>query len=94
VGDEVVRSGHEESPFAVETSGPEWQDLTQPTSLTSGEWFFKLVSQLLRAYRLKATAGHLREKYPNYSTDDLVSKAIDVSARTAAFTGAAAGLVT
>jgi tellurite resistance protein/RNA polymerase subunit RPABC4/transcription elongation factor Spt4 len=57
----------------------------------SGEWFIKLLQQVVRAYDRNAKATYFQKKYPGLSPDDIVDILTSVSARYAAIAGAVAG---
>src|SRR5690606_21248097 len=58
----------------------------------SGDWFMKLLQQVVKAYEKNARAEYFQQKYPGLTPDEIADKLISVSARYAAITGAVAGV--
>jgi hypothetical protein len=58
-----------------------------------GGWFFRLLTQVVRAYNRNARAAYFQQKYPGLSTDILSDKIISVASRYAAVTGGIAGAI-
>lgn len=58
----------------------------------SGEWFIKLLQQVVRAYDRNARATYFQKKYPGLSPDEIADILILVTAKHATIAGALAGL--
>lgn len=57
----------------------------------SGEWFFKLLQQVVRSYNRNARATYFQKKYPGLPPDDIADILTTVTVRY--ITGAIAGVV-
>ncbi|MGC1379129.1 MAG: TerB family tellurite resistance protein [Anaerolineales bacterium] len=58
----------------------------------SGEWFLKLLQQVVRAYDRNAKAAYFQKKYPGLSPDEIADILILVTVKYAAIAGALAGV--
>ncbi len=58
----------------------------------SGEWFIKLLQQVVRAYDRNARATYFQKKYPGLSPDEIADILILVTVKHATIAGALAGL--
>ncbi len=57
----------------------------------SGEWFIKLLQQVVRAYDRNARATYFQKKYPGLPPDDIADILTSVTVRYATIAGAVAG---
>ncbi len=57
----------------------------------SGEWFIKLLQQVVRAYDRNASATYFQKKYPGLPPDDIADILTSVAVRFATIAGAVAG---
>ena len=57
-----------------------------------GEWFIKLLQQVVRAYNRNARATYFQKKYPGLSPDEIADILTSVTANYAAIAGAIAGV--
>lgn len=60
----------------------------------SGEWFIKLLQQVLRAYERNARATYFQKKYPGLPPDEIADILTSVTVKNAAIAGAIAGVAT
>lgn len=58
----------------------------------SGEWFFKLLRQVIKAYDSNARAAYFQKKYPGLSLDEIADTLTSVTVKYAAIAGAMAGV--
>ena len=58
----------------------------------SGEWFIKLLQQVVRAYDRNARATYFQKKYPGLPPDEIADILTSVTAKYAAIAGAIAGV--
>ena len=58
----------------------------------SGEWFIKLLQQVVRAYDRNARATYFQKKYPGLSPDEIADILTSVTVKYAAIAGAIAGV--
>jgi tellurite resistance protein len=58
----------------------------------SGEWFIKLLQQVVRAYDRNARAAYFQQKYPGLSPDEIADILTSVTVRYATIAGAIAGV--
>lgn len=63
-------------------------------TVKSGEWFIKLLQQVVRAYNHNARAKYFQQKYPGLPPDDIADTLASVAIRYATLTGAVAGAAT
>ncbi len=57
----------------------------------NGEWFIKLLQQVVRAYDRNARATYFQKKYPGLPPDDIADILTTVTVRYATIAGAVAG---
>lgn len=57
----------------------------------SGEWFFKLLQQVVKSYNRNARATYFQKKYPGLPPDDIADILTSVTIRYATIAGAVAG---
>lgn len=62
-----------------------------PEEVKSGEWFIKLLQQVVRAYDRNARAIYFQKKYPGLPPDDIADILTTVTVRYATIAGAIAG---
>lgn len=60
--------------------------------IRSGDWFVRILQQVVRAYDRNARAEYFQRKYVGLPPDDIADKLISVVSRTAAVTGGVAGV--
>lgn len=60
--------------------------------IRSGDWFVRILQQVVRAYDRNARAEYFQRKYVGLPPDDIADKLISVVTRTAAITGGVAGV--
>jgi hypothetical protein len=58
----------------------------------NGEWFFKLLQQVVRAYDRNARATYFQQKYPGLSADEIADILTSVTVKYATIAGAIAGV--
>jgi uncharacterized tellurite resistance protein B-like protein len=58
----------------------------------SGEWFIKLLQQVVKAYDRNARAAYFQKKYPGLSPDEIADILTSVTVKYAAIAGAIAGV--
>ena len=58
----------------------------------SGEWFIKLLQQVVRAYDRNARATYFQKKYPGLSPDEIADILTSVTVKYATIAGAIAGV--
>ena len=58
----------------------------------SGEWFIKLLQQVVRAYDRNARAAYFQKKYPGLSSDEIADILTSVTVRYATIAGAITGV--
>lgn len=58
----------------------------------SGEWFIKLLQQVVNSYRKNARAEYFQQKYPGLPADEIADILISVTVRYAAIAGALTGV--
>ena len=58
----------------------------------SGDWFIKLLRQVVSSYQKNARAEYFQQKYPGLSPDEIADKLISVTVRYAAIAGAITGV--
>ena len=61
--------------------------------IKSGEWFLKLLTQVVRSYEKNARAEYFLQKYPGLPADDIADKLIETACRYAGIAGAVTGVV-
>src|SRR5574342_1048705 len=59
----------------------------------SGEWFIKLLQQIVRAYDRNARATYFQKKYPGLPPDEIADILTSVTVRYATIAGAITGAV-
>ncbi|MPM44320.1 hypothetical protein SDC9_90998 [bioreactor metagenome] len=60
----------------------------------SGEWFIKLLQQVVRAYDRNARATYFQKKYPGLTPDEIADILVSVTVKYATIAGAIAGVAT
>ena len=58
----------------------------------SGEWFIKLLQQVVRAYDRNARATYFQKKYPGLTQDEIADILVSVTVKYATIAGAIAGV--
>jgi len=60
--------------------------------LKSGDWFIRLLRQVVRAYDRNARASYFQQKYPGVSPDEIADTLTSITVRYATIAGAIAGV--
>jgi hypothetical protein len=62
--------------------------------IQNGDWFIKLLQQVIVSYKANVRAQYFQQKYPGLVPDDIADKLISVTTRYAAIAGGITGLTT